>query len=41
DIAQASVPADDTWKYANKNGASVLSIDLEKNKELLEKFIYE
>ncbi|NMP37358.1 MAG: LCP family protein [Clostridiales bacterium] len=41
EIVQSSVPADDTWKYANKNGASVLAIDLEKNAKLLEEFIYE
>ena len=34
------LPFDDTWHYADKNGAAVLSIDLEENTRLLHEAIY-
>ena len=37
----ARVPFDGTWEYANINGASVISVDAEKNKEMLINYIYE
>lgn len=37
----ARVPFDGTWEYANINGASVIRVDTEKNKEELIKYIYE
>jgi len=39
-VQQARVPFDNTWKYANKDGRSVVTIDLEKNKTLLHEFLY-
>jgi len=39
-INQGRVPADDTWKYASKDGKSVLVIDFEKNKEYLYSGLY-
>ena len=41
DRPDTRVPFDGTWEYANINGASVISIDTEKNKELLIEYIYE
>lgn len=38
---QASCPFDGTWDYANKGGASVISINTEKNKEMLIEYLYE
>ena len=40
-VTQARIPFDDTWSYADKNGRSVITIDLEKNRELLHDFLYE
>ncbi|MBQ9531984.1 MAG: LCP family protein [Eubacterium sp.] len=37
----ARVPFDGTWQYANINGASVISVDTKKNKEMLIEYIYE
>lgn len=39
-IESHRMPYDDTWSYADKNGASVLSIDLEENARLLAETIY-
>ena len=38
---QASCPFENTWDYANKGGASVISINKEKNKEMLIEYLYE
>ncbi|MCD7873067.1 MAG: LCP family protein, partial [Clostridiales bacterium] len=38
---QASCPFEDTWQYENKGGASVITMNLEKNKEKLKSFIYD
>ena len=35
------VPFDGTWEYANINGASVIKVDADKNKEMLREYIYE
>jgi len=35
------VPFDGTWDYANINGASVIRVDADKNKEMLIEYIYE
>lgn len=40
-VTQARIPFDDTWQYASKNGRSVITIDLERNRELLHEFLYE
>lgn len=37
----ARVPFDGTWEYATINGASVIRVDAEKNKEMLIEYIYE
>lgn len=37
---QTKVPFDDTWSYATIRGNSVISIDKDKNKELLIDYIY-
>ncbi len=37
---QTSCPFDGTWEYANKNGASVIAIDVEDNKEELINYLY-
>lgn len=39
-IESYRMPFDDTWRHAEKNGASVLSIDLEENARLLHETIY-
>lgn len=39
-MPQARVPFDGTWEYANVGGASVIKINVEKNKELLQDYIY-
>ncbi len=41
DIEQGRVPAEDTWVSKRVNGQSVLSVDMGKNREYLEEFIYE
>ncbi len=41
EVTQARVPFDDTWKYADKNGRSVITIDLEENTDRLHEFLYE
>lgn len=38
---QTSCPFEGTWEYANKAGASVISIDKEKNREMLIAYLYE
>jgi len=40
DMLQQRVPFEHTWDYANKNGASVIAINVEKNKEQLIDYIY-
>lgn len=40
DMVDARVPFDGTWEYANINGASVIRVDTEKNKEELINYIY-
>ncbi len=40
-IEQERVPFDNTWRYETKNGASIIAIDDNENKELLVKYIYE
>ncbi len=40
EMPQEKVPFDGTWDYANKGGASVIAINVEKNKELLIDYIY-
>ncbi len=40
DIEQARIPADDTWKSANKKGQDVLEADLGANQKYLENFLY-
>lgn len=37
---QESCPFDGTWEYTTKSGASVIGINVEKNKEKLSEFIY-
>lgn len=37
---QAACPFEGTWKYANKGGASVITLDADSNKEKLIDFIY-
>ncbi len=37
---QTHLPFDDTWKYTNKGGASVISIDKDANKDKLIDYIY-
>lgn len=41
DMNQEKVPFDDTWSYATIQGNSVISINLEENKQLLKEYIYE
>lgn len=40
DMPETRVPFDGTWSYANINGASVIKIDADKNKEMLIDYIY-
>lgn len=40
EVAQARVPADDTWKNATINGQAVLQADIGKNQEMLKEFLY-
>ena len=40
DMPQEKVPFDGTWEYANKGGASVIAINVDKNKEMLIDYIY-
>ncbi|MCR5485284.1 MAG: LCP family protein [Clostridiales bacterium] len=39
-VESQQIPADGTWADANKNGQSVLSVDLEKNRQVIYDFIY-
>lgn len=39
-FVQASCPFEGTWKYSNKGGASVITLDKDKNKKELIDFIY-
>lgn len=41
DIVQQPVPADDTWKYGDVDGASVILLNLEANKYVIKNFVYE
>ncbi|MHB1314469.1 MAG: LCP family protein [Christensenellales bacterium] len=38
--SQNRVPFNKTWNYANKDGRSVISINLARNKDMLHKFLY-
>lgn len=40
DMFQERVPFEGTWEYANKGGASVIAINIKKNKEKLIDYIY-
>ncbi len=40
-VDTARVPFDDTWNYADKDGRSVVTIDLERNVELLHEYLYD
>lgn len=40
DMCETRVPFDGTWQYANINGASVITIDVDKNKEMLIDYLY-
>ena len=40
EMMQQQVPFDNTWQYKTIRGNSVISIDVEKNKELLTEYIY-
>lgn len=40
DMVEAKVPFDGTWKYENIRGASVITLDVDKNKEELIDYIY-
>jgi LCP family protein required for cell wall assembly len=40
EMVQQRVPFEHTWDYANKNGASVIAINTEKNKDKLIDYIY-
>lgn len=40
EISTMRVPVDNSWSYANKNGASVIEINLDKNKEAIHDFLY-
>jgi hypothetical protein len=40
EMVETRVPFENTWEYANKNGASVIAINVDKNKEDLIDFIY-
>jgi anionic cell wall polymer biosynthesis LytR-Cps2A-Psr (LCP) family protein len=39
-LKSGAVPFEDTWKYARVNGASVIQLNIEENKELLNAFLY-
>ena len=39
-MPQERVPFEGTWEYANVGGASVIKINVEKNTELLQDYIY-
>lgn len=41
DIAQQQIPADGTWKNATKNRQAVLQMDLEKNREIVQSFVFD
>ena len=40
-LQSGHIPFDKTWNYARVNGASVIQADLDENKELILKFLYE
>lgn len=40
DIVQQQIPADDTWKYGDVDGSSVILINLDANKQALRNFIF-
>lgn len=40
DMCETRVPFDGTWNYANIRGASVIKIDVDRNKELLIDYLY-
>ena len=41
EIEKARIPIDGSWKYASKDGRSVLAIDIEENKRFIHEKIYE
>lgn len=40
DIVQQQIPADDTWSYDDIDGASVITLNIEQNSQVLKDFIY-
>ncbi len=40
ELTQCRIPADDTWRFASRGGASVIVADEEKNTDVLKKGIY-
>ena len=40
DIEQMHVPVDGSWQSANRNGASVITLDISQNTQALREFIY-
>lgn len=40
ETAYAHAPFDGAWKYAKKNGRSVISVDIEENKKQIQQFLY-
>lgn len=40
DMCETRVPFDGTWQYSNIGGASVITIDADKNKEMLIDYLY-
>ena len=40
EMFQEKVPFEGTWEYANKGGASVIAINIDKNKQMLIDYIY-
>ncbi len=41
DMEQTHIPTDGAWEYGTRDGMSVVLVNLEKNKEYLEEFVYE
>lgn len=39
-LSAGRIPFDNTWQYASKDGRSVITIDLEKNKKMLHELLY-
>lgn len=40
DIVQQPIPADETWKYGDIDGASVILVNLEANKRIIRDFVF-